>query len=332
MLRSDRQTPAPEGRQELQWSQAGQRALAPEWQTSADEASESGAGVQLGGRDDSSRPVAEMIRLVGLQILMTLLVVTFLVPTFWMVSSSLKVSTEVFAHPIVWIPKEFYWKNYVKAFELLPLTTFIANTLIIVFFAVAGTVISSALVAYSFARISWPGRNFWFGLLLATMMLPDVVTLVPRFLIFKNLKWIDTWLPLIVPYWGGIGAIYVFLMRQFFRGIPMELEDAAEIDGANRLRVLVQILLPLSKPVIATVAVFALIQHYNDFMNPLIYINSMDKWPLALGIRAYNDSYAKNWEVVFAASTVMLTPMVVIFIVAQRYFVQGIAMTGFGGR
>ena len=217
-------------------------------------------GSVLSGRQNGkSGSVWETIRLAVLQIFMTVLVITFLVPTFWMISSSLKVSTEVFAHPIVWLPKDPHWNNYVKAFQLLPLTQFIINTLIIVLFAVLGTVVSSALVAYSFARISWPGRNFWFGLLLATMMLPDVVTLVPRFLIFKNLKWIDTWLPLIIPYWGGIGAIYVFLMRQFFRGIPMELEDAAEIDGASRIRVLIQILLPLSKPVIATVAVFALL-------------------------------------------------------------------------
>lgn len=280
----------------------------------------------------TSRSIWATVWLVVLQVFMTFLVISFLVPTFWMISSSLKVSTEMFAHPIVWLPKDPHWNNYVKAFALLPLMTFMTNTLIIVFFAVLGTVVSSALVAYSFARIQWPGRNFWFSLLLATMMLPDVVTLVPRFVIFKNLRWIDTWLPLIVPYWGGIGAIYVFLMRQFFLGIPLELEDASEIDGASRMRVLLQILLPLSKPVIATVAVFALLQHYNDFMNPLIYINSMDKWPLALGIRAYNDSYVKNWEVVFAASTVMLAPMVAIFIMAQRYFVQGIAMTGFGGR
>lgn len=280
----------------------------------------------------TSRSIWATVWLVVLQVFMTFLVISFLVPTFWMISSSLKVSTEVFTHPIVWLPKDPHWNNYVKAFALLPLMTFMTNTLIIVFFAVLGTVVSSALVAYSFARIQWPGRNFWFSLLLATMMLPDVVTLVPRFLIFKNLRWIDTWLPLIVPYWGGIGAIYVFLMRQFFLGIPLELEDASEIDGASRMRVLLQILLPLSKPVIATVAVFALLQHYNDFMNPLIYINSMDKWPLALGIRAYNDSYVQNWEVVFAASTVMLAPMVAIFIMAQRYFVQGIAMTGFGGR
>lgn len=280
----------------------------------------------------TSRSMWATVWLVVLQVFMTFLVISFLVPTFWMISSSLKVSTEVFAHPIVWLPKDPHWNNYVKAFALLPLMTFMTNTLIIVFFAVLGTVVSSALVAYSFARIQWPGRNFWFSLLLATMMLPDVVTLVPRFLIFKNLRWIDTWLPLIVPYWGGIGAIYVFLMRQFFLGIPLELEDASEIDGASRMRVLLQILLPLSKPVIATVAVFALLQHYNDFMNPLIYINSMDKWPLALGVRAYNDSYTQNWEVVFAASTVMLAPMVAIFLMAQRYFVQGIAMTGFGGR
>lgn len=289
-------------------------------------------GVGMKRQSGTSRSMWATVWLVVLQVFMTFLVISFLVPTFWMISSSLKVSTEVFAHPIVWLPKDPHWNNYVKVFALLPLMTFMTNTLIIVFFAVLGTVVSSALVAYSFARIQWPGRNFWFSLLLATMMLPDVVTLVPRFLIFKNLRWIDTWLPLIVPYWGGIGAIYVFLMRQFFLGIPLELEDASEIDGASRMRVLLQILLPLSKPVIATVAVFALLQHYNDFMNPLIYINSMDKWPLALGIRAYNDSYTKNWEVVFAASTVMLAPMVAIFLMAQRYFVQGIAMTGFGGR
>jgi ABC-type glycerol-3-phosphate transport system permease component len=270
--------------------------------------------------------------LVSLQLLMTLLLVSFLVPTFWMLSSSLKASTEVFVHPIQWLPREPQWRNYAAAFELLPLTTFMFNTMLIVVFAVAGTVLSSALVAYSFARLRWPGRDMWFALLLATMMLPDVVTLVPRFVIFKNLGWLDSLLPLIVPYWTGLSAVYVFLMRQFFRGIPIELDDAASIDGAGRLRVLVQILLPLSTPVLATVAVFAMLQHYNDYINPLIYIRSMENWPMALGLQAYNDAYAKNWEVVFAASTVMVAPMVLIFIIAQRFFVQGIAMTGFGGR
>ena len=283
-------------------------------------------------RRGSSRRIWSLIGLITLQILMTLVLITFLIPTIWMISSSLKASTEVFIYPIQWFPRDPQWSNYTKAFNLLPLTTFMKNTFIIVIFAVLGTVLSSAMVAYSFARIRWPGRDIWFGLLLATMMLPDVVTLVPRFVLFKNLGWLDTLNPLIIPYWTGLSAIYVFLMRQFFRGIPMELEDAAAIDGAGRFRVLVQILLPLSKPVIATVAVFALLQHYNDYINPLIYIRSMENWPMALGLQAYNDAYVQNWEIVFAASTVMVAPMVIVFIFAQRYFVQGIAMTGFGGR
>lgn len=274
----------------------------------------------------------ERLWLISLQLLLTVAVISFLVPTLWMLSSSLKASTEIFTHPIQWLPRQPEWENYVKIFQLQPLLLFLRNTLLIVFWAVIGTVLSSALVAYSFARLRWPGRDFWFALLLATMMLPDVVTLVPRFLLFRNLGWLDTFLPLIVPHWFGINAIYVFLMRQFFRGIPLELEDAAAIDGAGRLRVLLQILLPLSLPVIATVAVFALLQHYNDYLNPLIYIRSRELWPLALALQAYNDAYVRNWELVFAASTVMVAPVLVIFIVAQRFFVQGIALTGFGGR
>jgi multiple sugar transport system permease protein len=274
----------------------------------------------------------ERVGLTLLQVFLTILVISFLVPTFWMISSSLKASTELFVHPIQWLPDRPQWRNYVRAFELLPLATFMRNTIIIVIFAVAGTVVSSAMVAYSFARIRWPGRDVWFSLLLATLMLPEAVTLVPRFLIFRELRWLDTFLPLTVPYWMAISAIYVFLMRQFFRGIPMELEDAAAIDGAGRFRVFIQILLPLCKPVLATVTVFALLEHYNDYINPLIYIRSLTNWPMALGLQAYNDTYAANWEVVFAASTFMVAPMIVVFLLAQRYFVQGITMTGFGGR
>ena len=263
---------------------------------------------------------------------MTLLLITFLVPTLWMISASLKASTEIFAHPITWIPKSPQWRNYVDAFNAIPLGRFAVNTMIVVGFAVLGTVVSSVMVAYSFARLRWPGRNLFFALLIATMMLPEVVTLVPRFVIFKQLGWIDTWLPLIVPYSMAATALYVFLIVQFFRALPMELEDAALIDGAGRVRILTSILLPLSKPVIATVAVFALLQHYNSFMEPLIFLNSMDKWTLALGIQALNNSNAANWELVFAAATIMLIPVVVLFVIAQRYFVQGIAMTGFGGR
>ena len=286
-----------------------------------------------GAHTDSRRTFKDYLFLAVLQLLMTLLAVTFLVPTLWMVSSSLKVSTEVFAHPIVWWPETPHWRNYVNAFQgHLPLGLFMWNTVVIVFFAVAGTLFSSSLVAYSFARIPWPGRNFWFGLLLGTMMLPDIVTMIPRFILFRTLGWYDTFLPLIIPYWGAVMALYVFLIRQFFLGIPMELEDAAYIDGASRIRILTQILMPLSRPVMATVAVFALLQHYNDFMNPLIYLRTMDKFPMALGVKLFNDFEVQQWEVVFAVSTIMLVPILALFLVAQRFFVQGITMTGFGGR
>lgn len=280
----------------------------------------------------SQRVFMRKLGLVVLQIVMTVVVISFLIPTIWMVSSSLKHTTEVFAHPIVWIPKNPQWKNYIKIFDELPFAKFIWNTMIVTGGAVLGTVLSSVLVGYSFARLRWPGRNVFFGLMVSTMMLPAVVTLIPLFIEFRWFDWIDTFKPLIVPFWFAASTLYVFLLHQFFRGLPIELEEAALIDGANRIQILFQILLPLSKPVLATIVVFSLIQHYNDFMSPLIYLNSMDNWTLALGIRAINDSNVKNWELVFAAGTLMFTPVFLLFTFAQRFFVQGIALTGFGGR
>jgi ABC-type glycerol-3-phosphate transport system permease component len=207
-----------------------------------------------------------------------------------------------------------------------------ANTFIVVTAAVLGTVVSSIMVAYAFSRLEWPGRKVFFSLLIATMLLPEVVPLIPRFLIFKELGWLNTWWPLIIPYWCAGTSLYVFLMVQFFRSIPVELEEAALIDGAKRWQILTHVLIPLCKPVIATIAVFALLQHYNSFLEPLIYLNTADKWTLALGIRSLNDYNAASWELIFAAGTVMTVPIVALFVVAQRYFVQGIAMTGFGGR
>jgi multiple sugar transport system permease protein len=285
----------------------------------------------------SNRKIFGRISLGVLQIVMTVLLISFLVPALWMVSSSLKASTEVFAHPIVWIPAQPQWQNYARVFEVLPFARFAWNTLLVVLFAVAGTLFSSALVGYSFARLRWPGRDIFFGILIATLMLPEVITLVPRFIIFRELGWIDTLLPLIIPYWFGATPwtpLYIFLMRQFFKGLPVELEEAALIDGASRLRIFAQIILPLSKPVLATVTVFALLQHYTDFMNPLIYLSSVDNWTLAVGIAGLNadESFRASWELVFAAGTFMTIPIVLLFIFAQRYFVRGIATTGFGGR
>ncbi len=276
------------------------------------------------------RELKDLIGLIFLQIGLTFVLIAFILPFAWMILSSLKASTEVFS--VTWIPESPRWGNYIDVFTLVPFARFLLNSAFVVILAVVGTVVSSALVAYSFARLRWPGRDFWFGLLIATMMLPEVVTLIPRFIIFRELSWINTLLPLIVPYWFAATPLYVFLMRQFFRGLPMELDEAAWIDGANRLQILFRVLLPLATPVIATVAVFAMLQHYQDFLNPLIFLSDIDQYTVALGVAYFNDSDAARTELIFAAATIMVAPMIILFVSAQRFFVQGIAMTGFGGR
>jgi multiple sugar transport system permease protein len=289
------------------------------------------------------RRLGGTLSLVALQIFLTIILVTFLAPTLWMISSSLKASTEIFAQPIVWIPKQPQWSNYREAMTILPFVKFAINTFVICALTVTGTLVSSAMVAYSFARLKWPGRDLFFTLLLGTMMMPEIITLIPMFIEFRTLGWTKpgsllgilplNFLPLIVPYWLGLAPLYVFLMRQFFRGIPIELEEAALIDGASRLQILFRIILPLSKPVMATVAVFSFLQAYNDFLQPLIYLNGQSKWTLALGLRSLSDAQQTGrWDLLFAAATLMLIPVLIIFITAQRYFVQGIATTGFGGR
>ena len=273
----------------------------------------------------------------GVHLLLILLALMSLVPVLWMVSSSLKASTEIFVIPIEWLPRTPRWENYATAFERAPIMLYFWNTMIVCVFAVLGVLASSALVAFSFSRLRWPGRNFFFGLLLATMMLPGIILIVPRFLMFSYVfrwpgPWIGSFLPLIVPTFFATNGLYVFLIRQFFLSIPVELEDAARIDGASSLRILWQIFVPLSKPVLITVLILTFMQFYNEFLEPLIYLKPAT-WTLAVGIRAMNDSaYATNWELVFATGTFMLAPMVIIFFAAQRYFVEGVTLSGFGGR
>ena len=291
----------------------------------------------------SRQQTLDRIGLIILQIIMTLVLLTFLAPTLWMISSSLKVRTEVFAHPIVWIPAVPQWRNYAEALQMLPFARFAVNTFVLCSLTVMGTVVSSCMVAYAFARLRWPGRDLFFSLLLGTMMLPEIITLIPMFIEFRWLGWTKpgnilgffprNFLPLTVPFWLGLAPLYVFLMRQFFKGIPIELEEAALVDGASRFKILFRIIVPLSKPVIATVAVFQFLQTYNDFLQPLIYLNGRQNWTLALGLRALNDvQQTGRWELLFAASTAVLIPILLVFVFAQRYFVQGIATTGFGGR
>ena len=254
----------------------------------------------------------------------------FALPFLWMVSISLRVPSDVARPGLNLIPKEIVWANYAKALTLMPFHIYLFNTLKITLLAVIGTVISSSIVAFAFARLKAPGRDKLFILMLATIMLPAEVTMIPRFVIFRSMGWYDSLLPLIVPAFFG-NAFYIFLIRQFFLTIPGDLEDAAKIDGCGPFRTFWQIFMPLSKPVLVTVAVFSFVMYWNDFMTPLIYLNSVDKRTLALGLATFTDVWGVDIVSLMAASTAVLIPVLIIFFLAQKYFVQGVVMSGIKG-
>jgi multiple sugar transport system permease protein len=259
------------------------------------------------------------------------LALIFSVPFVWLLSTSLKTVGEVFITPIEWIPKNPQWENFVEIFTILPLSLFIRNTIIVTVLATLGNVVSSLIVGYSLGRLRWPGRELVFSLVLATMMLPGIVVLVPQFIIFFRLKWVDTFLPLIVPSWFG-GSFYIFLLRQFMRGLPIELDESARLDGAGSLRILGQIIAPLCKPAIAAVTIFSALAHYNEFMGPLLYLTNNEKFTIPLGLYWYQGRFGQFWHLVMAASTVAVVPLVILFFTAQRYFIQGFTFSGLAGR
>lgn len=260
------------------------------------------------------------------------LALLFLVPLLWVLSSSLKYPAQVFSIPVKWIPDPIQWFNYIEVFELVPFGRYALNSLIVAGSATIGAVFSSSVVAYSLSRLRWPGRELVFMMVLGTMMLPAVVTLIPTFILMKNLGWLNTYLPLIVPSWFGANAFYIFLMRQFMLSIPLALDEAARIDGANSFRIYGQIILPLSKAVIAAVVIFAFLERYNDLLGPAMYLTTAEKYTLSIGLHALSGTYGNFWPYVMAASTLMTLPIVVIFVIFQRQFVQGIQMSGMTGR
>ncbi|MCL5103398.1 MAG: carbohydrate ABC transporter permease [Armatimonadetes bacterium] len=256
--------------------------------------------------------------------------VVFVIPLVWMLTVSVSEPTQVAQPGLHLIPTQFKWSNYSTALTLMPFGRYAFNTIKVTFLALIGGLLSSALVAFAFARLRAPGKDALFVLMLSTIMLPGLVTMIPLFIIFKTLGWYDTLLPLIVPAWFG-NAFYIFLMRQFFMQIPVDLEEAARIDGCGTLRIFWQIIMPLSKPVLVTVAVFSFVAHWNDFMNPLIYLNSVNNRTLALGLATFTDVWGVDIVSLMAASTAVLLPVLIIFFFAQRYFVQGVVMTGIKG-
>lgn len=257
--------------------------------------------------------------------------VVFSIPFLWSLSTSFKSLLQVFAVPHIWIPDPLQWGNYVEIFAKLPFHLFFRNTIIITALALFGQLASAAVVAYAFARLRWFGRDILFVVLLSTLMLPSQVTLIPQYLLFQKLGWINTWLPLIVPYFFGGGVFNIFLLRQFFKTIPLDLEDAARIDGCSHLRIFLQIMLPLAKPALATLAVLSFIHHWNDFLGPLVYLQSYRLYPISMGINMFKGAYNIFPHYLMAASIVALIPVLLLFFFAQKYFVKGIIMTGIKG-
>ncbi|OOM77314.1 inner membrane ABC transporter permease protein YcjP [Clostridium puniceum] len=254
-----------------------------------------------------------------------------LVPFYWMIRSSLMDMSQIFTMPPIWIPDPIRFSNYKEALTLLPFAKYFSNTLFIVVLTVLGTVITSSLCAYSFSRINWKGRDIVFGILLTAMMIPFAVTLIPTFIGWQKLGLVNTYVPLVVPAWFGGGVFNVFLLRQFFRTIPKELDEAARIDGANHFIIYSKIILPLSKPSLIVVGLFSFMGSWNDFLGPLVYLNDSDKFTLSLGLMQFNGMYTAQWQYMMAASAVVVLPIVIIFFIGQKYFIEGIAMTGMKG-
>ena len=256
----------------------------------------------------------------------------FLIPLVWMISSSLKEQGQVFAYPPAWIPNPVMWSNYPEALQRAPLLLWLRNTGFITGMAIVGNVITSSMVAFGFARLRFPGRGPLFVLLLSTMMLPEVVTLIPRFIMFKSIGWVDTFWPLTLPAFFGGGAYNIFLVRQFYLTIPTDFDEAARLDGASNWQIWWRILVPLSTPVLIAVSIFSFVAHWNDFLHPLIYLFSEEKKTLALGLRAFINPMDASWHISMAASMFLVVPIILLFFFGQRYFIRGVTMTGIAGR
>lgn len=254
-------------------------------------------------------------------------VILMFIPLAWSISTSLKSPGETFIFPPTWIPNKIIWHNYVDAVTAIPFFRYLVNTVIITGLSVVGKVISITLVAFAFARLRWWGRDVMFFIMIATMMLPPHITLIPQFIMFKWWGWLDTFLPLIVPNFFG-GPWLTFLVRQFMLTLPRDLDDAARIDGCSSWGVYWRIIMPLCKPAVLIVVIFVFNNTWNEFLLPLIYLQSSDKFTLALGLRLFQGEASTSWNLLMAASLLSMLPVLILFFAAQRQFMQGIVFTG----
>ena len=273
----------------------------------------------------------------GKYLILATLAITFVLPLFWMVSSALKIDSQVYRVPPVWIPIPAHWNNFVDAWTSYNFNRYVYNTVVrYAIPATALTVASSALVAYAFSRLRWRSRDILFAICLMTMMIPGQVTMVPLFVTYKKLGWLNSYKPLVIPNACG-DAYFIFMLRQFFMNIPQELSDAAKIDGCSELGILGRIILPLSKPALAVVALFRFLWAWNDYFGPLIYLNKEPQYPIALGIENLRrtmeqiGSRRMAYPYLMAVSTVVTIPIVIAFFFAERTFIEGISLTGIKG-
>ena len=266
----------------------------------------------------------------ALFLFLCLLTFLFIVPLCWLLISSFMKPVEMFAVPIRWLPEKLNYENYIRMFNFFPFMRYLGNTLLIVVCNIVGSTVSSAFIAYGFSRLRWKGRDQVFVIVLITMILPFQVIMVPLFLLFHSFGWIGTFLPLTVtPFFGH--AFSIFLIRQFFLSLPQELNDAARIDGSGEFRTFFKIAIPLSTPVLVTVAIFAFQRSWNDFIGPLIFLLNDRLYTLAIAAMLIRAPIQPNWEILMPLGVVMILPVLIIFFITQKYFVQGIALSGIKG-
>ena len=285
-----------------------------------------------------SRRRRVLINRVAVQAALIGLSIFFLLPLIWMIVTSLKPIDETMTSPPRWIPSHFEWGNFPKAFAYnsedlgyIPFLVYGKNTIFVTILAVIGSVISNSLVAYSFARIKWRGREVLFGLTLATMMVPGPVLMVPMYALFKEFGWIGTFRPLWVPTFFG-SAFNIFLLRQFLRTIPIELSEAAKLDGASEWRTFVDVIIPLARPALVVIAVFTFLWAWNDFMGPLLYLTDQQTFTLSMGLQFFQSQHTGTpWNLLMAASLIVIVPVIIVFFFAQKVFIKGIATTGLKG-
>ena len=274
--------------------------------------------------------LARALRQLAIHSFLIVLATMWVLPLLWMVSTSLKIDAQVLRFPPIWIPNPVDFANYPEALAYIPFFLYMRNTLIVCGGCIVGVLLSCPAVAYGLSRVRWPGRDVLFLLTLATMMLPFQVIMLPLFVFFKNLGWINTWLPLIVPSFFG-SAFYIFLLRQFFMTIPMELSDAGRIDGASEFGIFARIILPLTKPAVAVIVLFEVLFRWKDFLGPLIFLNESRLYTISLGLQQYHTEHFTEWTYLMAASTLVTLPVIIMFLFTQHTFIEGVTLTGLKG-